>query len=97
MFTRDDRGEHPVNKAGPLFARFDRDRYVPRMAMDATMLADTKTRLRQEFGAVPPETVDAVLRQATDDLVAHARVETFIPVIAERQTRARLAELARAQ
>ena len=44
---------------------------------------------------LPPETVDAVLRQTTDDLVAQARVETFIPVLAERQTRARLVELAR--
>jgi hypothetical protein len=84
-----------VNKAGPFYARNDADRYVPPMAMDATLLADTKTRLQQEFGAVPAETVDAVLREATDELVANARVETFIPVIAERQTRAKLAELAR--
>jgi hypothetical protein len=67
------------------------------MAMDASMLADTTTRLQREFDAVPPETVGAVLRQATDELVAHARVETFIPVIAERQTRARLAELSRSR
>lgn len=65
------------------------------MAIDATLLADTKTRLQNEFDAVPPETVDAVLRQTTDELVAQARVETFIPVLAERQTRARLVELAR--
>jgi hypothetical protein len=84
-----------VNKDGPAFARLERDRYVRLMAMDATMLADTKTRLQQEFGAVPPETVDLVLQQATDELVAQARVETFIPLIAERQSRARLAELAR--
>jgi hypothetical protein len=65
------------------------------MTMDATLPADTTTRLQQEFDAVPPETVDAVLRQTTDELVAQARVETFIPLIAERQTRARLSELAR--
>jgi arsenate reductase len=65
------------------------------MTTDATMLADTRTRLQREFEAVPPETVDAVLSQATEDLAARARVETFIPVLAERRTRARLAELAR--
>jgi hypothetical protein len=63
--------------------------------MDEVLLADTTTRLQREFDAVPPETVGAVLREATDELVAQARVETFIPVIAERQTRARLSELAR--
>jgi hypothetical protein len=67
------------------------------MAMDATMLADTTTRLQREFDAVPPETVGAVLREATDELGAQARVETFIPVIAERRTRARLTELARSR
>jgi hypothetical protein len=83
--------------AGPAFAGSEPDRYVRAMAMDATLLADTRIRLQNEFDAVPPETVDAVLRQTTDDLVAQARVETFIPVIAERQTRARLVELARPQ
>jgi hypothetical protein len=86
-----------VNKPGAAFAGSERDRYVRRMAMDASLLADTKMRLQQEFDAVPPETVDLVLQEATEALVAQARVETFIPVIAERQTRARLAELERAR
>ena len=57
-------------------------------------LVDVKARLQEEFDGLPPETVDAVLQQSTTDLIERARVDDFIPLLAERRTRERLIALA---
>ena len=43
---------------------------------------------------IAPETVDEVFRQSTLDLVEAARVDNFVPLLAERRTRERLIALA---
>jgi hypothetical protein len=45
---------------------------------------------------IAPETVDEVFRQSTLDLVEAARIENFVPLLAERRTRERLIALAHA-
>jgi hypothetical protein len=65
--------------------------------MDTRSTAAANARLREEFGSViAPETVDEVFRQSTLDLVEAARIENFVPLLAERLTRERLIALAHA-
>jgi hypothetical protein len=65
--------------------------------MDTRSLDGSNARLREEFdGLLPPEKIDEVFRQSTDELASGARVDNFVPLLAERRTRTRLAELAHA-
>jgi hypothetical protein len=57
-------------------------------------LVDVKARLQEEFDSLPPEMTDAALQQCTTDLIERARVDDFIPLLAERRTRERLVALA---
>lgn len=53
------------------------------------------TRLLREFGdQVDEETVDNLLHSAYHRVSANAKVETFLPLLAERSTRERLQTLA---
>lgn len=53
------------------------------------------SRLLREFGdRVDEETVDNLLHSAYDRVAAEAKVETFLPLLAERSTRERLQTLA---
>jgi hypothetical protein len=59
--------------------------------MDQRKLDGSNTRLREEFkGVVPTEQVDEVFRQSAAALANEARVDTFVPLLAERRTRALL-------
>ena len=63
--------------------------------MDVRSLEVASERLRDEFNSrFPPEAIEEALRQSTDELVKAARVENFIPLLAERRTRERLVALA---
>jgi hypothetical protein len=65
--------------------------------MDIRSLDGSNARLREEFeGRFPPEEIDEVFRQSTDELASRARVDNFVPLLAERRTRTRLTELAHA-
>ncbi|MFI6868802.1 three-helix bundle dimerization domain-containing protein [Nocardia sp. NPDC050406] len=57
-----------------------------KLALDAAA-----ARLLREFGdQVDEETVDQLLHSAYDRVASHAKVETFLPLLAERYTRERL-------
>lgn len=63
--------------------------------MDTRTVDAANARLREEFGGlVAPETVDELFRQSTLDLVEAARINNFVPLLAERRTRERLIQLA---
>jgi hypothetical protein len=63
--------------------------------LDTRSLDVASDRLREEFDRrVPPETIDDALRESTEELVAVARVDNFVPLLAERRTRERLAAIA---
>ena len=65
--------------------------------MDTRSVAAANARLREEFRSViAPEKVDEVFRQSTLDLTEAARIENFVPLLAERLTRERLIALAHA-
>jgi hypothetical protein len=63
--------------------------------LNTTSPAGASARLWEEFNRLfPLETIDEALHQSTEELSAEARVDTFIPLLAERRTRERLAALA---
>ncbi|NNH69632.1 hypothetical protein HLB23_07085 [Nocardia uniformis] len=60
-------------------------------------LRSAATRLLREFGdRVGEETVDNLLRTAYSRVATRAKVETFLPLLAERATREHLQTLAEA-
>jgi hypothetical protein len=58
-------------------------------------VVEASDRLLQDFRDVcSPETINELLRESTHDLAARASVPNFVPLLAERRTRERLAVLA---
>ena len=64
--------------------------------MDTRSLETANERLREEFvNYLPAATVDEAFHQSTDELTQVARVDNFVPLLAERRARERLMALAR--
>jgi hypothetical protein len=64
--------------------------------MDASAVPEASNRLRDDFIAYfSPDEINEVLRESTADLAASASVQNFVPMLAERRTRARLTALTR--
>ncbi len=60
------------------------------------VLATIRTHLERDFdGTFGPETIDRFLTDSVDRLLPHARITTFVPVLAERFARERLRALAK--
>jgi arsenate reductase (thioredoxin) len=58
-------------------------------------IADADARLRSEFaGVLSVETVDRTLEESFSRLERSARIQAFVPVLAERAARDRLRHLA---
>ena len=54
--------------------------------MDTRSVDAANRGLREEFASVvAPEMVDEIFRQSTLDLVEAARIDTFVPLFAERR------------
>jgi arsenate reductase (thioredoxin) len=59
-------------------------------------IAEVDARLRKEFAdLLSPETVDRTLQESVAQLTDNARVQLFVPVLAERVARDRLRALTR--
>jgi hypothetical protein len=64
--------------------------------MDMRSVAVATDRLRASFeGRLPNETIEATLRESIDALAKDAKVDKYVPLLAERRTRERLTALAR--
>jgi arsenate reductase len=62
--------------------------------MDDRSAPEASDRLQEDFVAFfSLETINEVLRESTADLAAQARVQNFVPMLAERRTRERLTAL----
>ncbi len=65
--------------------------------MDRRSLARANARLREEFvNVVSADKVDETFRRSTDELEQRARIDNFVPLLAERRARERLTALKRA-
>jgi hypothetical protein len=59
--------------------------------MDNRSLASANARLREEFvSVVSADEVDEMFRRSADELAQGARVDNFVPLLAERRARERL-------
>jgi protein-tyrosine phosphatase-like protein/uncharacterized protein DUF3562 len=64
--------------------------------MNSQGMDDIHVRLRKEFAAtLPAETVDRTLDDSVATLTKGARVQLFVPVLAERVARDRLRAMSR--
>ena len=62
--------------------------------MDTPASPVASDRLRAEFvDLVAAEAIDEALRVSTDEIARSARVDTFVPLLAERRARERLLTL----
>jgi hypothetical protein len=65
--------------------------------MKSSGIDDAHIRLRKEFEEkLPPETVDGTLEDSVAKLIKGARVQQFVPVLAERIARDRLRTMSQA-
>jgi hypothetical protein len=64
--------------------------------MDGLRLTAAMQRLREEFDrVVPRDEIEAAFRASTDELTRDARVDNFVPLLAERRARERLLQASR--